>query len=489
MVVNTYRVHSSADLSCGVISFSEVVPIVVDDEPSGVHRPPSTGYKRFDSFNNNQASPEPPMRYSESRVTEGERRSSFTLMLQHALGRRSASMSDDNKSRLGQEVEPVSIVNYPSKESVEIGEYLADSMPKKKGNTADLESDDDSPPTSSGPAPPLGQIGRMNTADLRLFGASASNLDNNGPDSPSSSRKSKELKPAAPFLPLSKASAGPSAFTPTIAAPRPDMPKSMPPPVPEPSTGSNNGSSLSAKGSSSSKTEKVPEKAKSSPLIRPPPPPAVKRAGSGSSHTPAAANARAATAATRVVKAASVKAKRSTGGKNSPRSHLRKNSEDSADKSTSRKSNSGTTGTGLKGSHGEGPARPHLPPPAPPLKHHSSDPSAPPMEAVIGVAVKAASVPPPLLSERPKHGSCDWSIVDCKAMAEAVADVRIDGLGDDHSRPHRTATSVNRSRSGSGDVATGNVKCALCDSILAYKIGTEPDAVVNQHIAQVHGLD
>ena len=484
VVVNTYRVHSAADLSCGVISFSEIVPIMVDDEPSGVQRPPSlSGYKRLDSFNYNQASPEPTTRHSESRVSDGERRSSFTLILQHALGRRSASMSDD-KSREGHPAsEPIPIVDYPSKESVEIGEDLANSIPKDQRN--EVDSDDDSPPTSSEPAPSLGQIGRMNTADFRLFGESGSNISSSGPDNPTSSRQNKELKPAAPFLPLSKPPTDPSAFSTAMVAPRPDMPTSMPPPIPDAAVANKDSSPHGSVITDNSVKEKLPEKSKSSPLIRPPPPPAVKRASSGSSHTPAAANARAATAATRLVKAASVKTKRST-GKDSAKSHIRKTSEDSADKMSSRKPNSGATGIGSKGCSGEGPARPHLPPPAPPLKHHYSDPSAPPTDAVVGVAVKAAALPPPLLSERPKHGSCDWNIADCKAMAEAVADVRVDRLEAGQSCPQRTASGVNRSRSDSGEVATGNVKCMLCGSILAYKIGTEPYVVVNQHIAQVH---
>lgn len=473
VTVNTYKFHSDANLSNGIISFSEIGDIIVDDEPSALQRPQSAaGYKRLDSFHMHSSGDSGSDRGSETSVPE-ERRGSFSLLIKKALCGRQASSpaigGDNNiQSRMS---DPIPIIKYQFKDI----DVVAD---RDEHLTARVDSDGDIGPVEpSGPAPRLGVIGRMNTADLKLLGSNADSSTTDTPDA-----RSLSLKPAEPFSLKTKFSV--DNFVPT----RPVMPSTAPPPVPEQpksvaadvaqvpddskyrseSADTLLGKHLSISIQVGTKNEKYasapPRPKKSVPALPAPPPPAVRRPNS----TALSVDNRR-TAAAKIVKAATAKPKKSQGG-----AHSRNNSSDSSSGNKSGKK----VGASPKGVLS-------LPIPSPPSaapdRNLAVYPAASRLDAIVSVSPRFRNQ---AVGEKTKYGCTSLVVQDCIAMADAVADMHVDAAAEATPIPMQRPSTFDRRKTG--DVATGNVKCTICGTILAFKIGSDPNAVVDQHIAQIH---
>jgi hypothetical protein len=502
--VSTFRVHPGADLSSGVISFSEIIAIVVDDEPSVLQRPGSlTGYKRMDSSNMPPTLPGPDRSESMSVSSQGsqgnapdaiERRSSFSLMIKHAFGR-SPALSDE-KARLNRMSEPIPIVpKYPpsGSGSGEIDDVLASCTEQGNDDIEGRESDDMSPdPFTDSGRGGRPSLSRMNTADFKLFGYNSTGMSPKaGGGKPFSGNE--DGKPtASPFVYSSKPPPPPvldiNTFVPT-AAPRPQMPKHSPPAIPSatkaPKVSSPHPSSPHPKSENDNQKEKgvhtkgAKKTTNSTPVaipltgltseakgnIAPPPPPAAKKANANIRPCDVSYANRPG-AARKVSDPKPVKAAVAKGSKAIEHRKAYSTSHSTA--------HSTAHSTGHNASHS--------------IAHtaHSSRSNSDLSERSVEKDKKSATASP-MLSEKGKRES-SRDLMECMAMVDAVAGVCFEshsrsksGELDSHTRPKST-------ESDSGQ-AVGNVKCVLCETILAYKMGTDPNAVVNQHMVQVHGLE
>ena len=200
---STYRIHEGADLTNGIISLSEVILVDVAVDPATAQRPGSlSGYQRIHSTNHiNEVSS------NESNSTEVERRTSFTLLLKHAFARQNSPSVEDAKLRQMHSLsEPMSAQSMPTKVAVEGVENKADTS--KPADQNDFTANEYPP-----------KLNRMNSADLSLFGAAAT-----------------DTKPAASIVQREPVVSSyvfltrPADETKKIAAP--PMPQYSPPPIP-----------------------------------------------------------------------------------------------------------------------------------------------------------------------------------------------------------------------------------------------------------------